>query len=138
MSTSFSAEVKVFGKPITITPNTEIPHRIESNQTIVLKLSDNDPNNTGKTFGQTIGDYFPMPSSDFNIKGITDLEISKLMVDTQTHDFQIAMKVDFDDNFFLNKFKKVLEIDSLALFVSSLTDAEVTTNNAKNNPPAVE
>lgn len=128
MSTiSFSAKLSIFGKDVTLTPNIEFPHRIESSQAITLKFTDPNPqDSSGKTtIGDAVTNYLKVPSNDFNLDQtkLDYLEITDLIIDTESEEFQLGVKVGLEDTFFLNKYPDIFDISWVSVFITTLSDA---------------
>lgn len=108
MSYSFSAKIKVFNNPIEIHPNPEFPTRLESASGFQITK-------------QQVKDNFPIPKGLNLDKAPDEIDVSKVIVDVKTGEFQIGIDVDFGDDFFLNKFPKIVDIVSVHAFVSCNT-----------------
>ena len=114
MAFSMSASLSVFGNPITITPNSKVPTRIESTQGFTITGSDIT----------TFTNNFPSLPPGLNYVGgvlakdLTSVEVSHIVVDTVNKDFQVAIEVDFSEDFFLNQYPDILKISSITAFLS--------------------
>lgn len=109
MSVSISANITIFDKfTLDVTPNPKVPTRIESASGFTLKKTDVTDIETIFPIPKEIGAAFP-----------DKVDVSQIVIDTKTKEFQMGIHITPGANFFLNSFSKILTINKLDVFVSS-------------------
>ncbi len=109
MSYSVSADITIFGQAVNITPNPEFPTRIESRDGFKVKGS--DINTLKQNFPISLPDGLSVPSD-------SELDLSDIVLDTKTEEFQVGIGMTPGSTFFLNQFPSVFTLEKVNLFLS--------------------
>lgn len=117
-SLTFGAKLKVFGNPLTITPNTKVPTRIEyhsgdaDGENIATKIqavvsSIPQLNDVATEFGKALADLG------------TEIFLQDVIIDVSEGNKEVALGVRFKETgtFFLNKYPKVFSLESVDFFL---------------------
>ena len=52
--------------------------------------------------------------------------LDRLLIDYNSGEFELAVKLDFDNDFIANKYSEIIKLDSVSFFIQRLPDVEVT------------
>ena len=53
------------------------------------------------------------------------VDLDRLLIDFGSGEFELAVKLDFDNDFFANKYNEIVKLNSVSFFIKRLPDVEV-------------